>query len=275
MNLSFPVPVYSSQLDSFLLCADTLAVAISKITSTKKLSAFKRNDYLAIALGYKGHSDLIHAAKFHSQQDAGEQLRLFCHAGITSAIIETYCSKITGLDRKQFVLACEHLSERKLSFSRTSKTEGKKDWQIRISIDTWGGVAEDSQVFVAWNNFKGWFCSFAITERSSVTERVKSYRGLNLVTQYAPLTTVDKIRDNLESTVDHILFDLFIVSEDNEASYGHLFDNLNVDAGFDVTTEQFSVATIDTDALNKPKTSSTLLREIISTLSNSNRRRKG
>ena len=97
-----------------IFCADTLAVAISKITSTKKLSAFKRNDYLAIALGYKGHSGLIHAVKFHSQQDAGEQLRLFCHAGITSAIIETYCSKITGLDRKQFVLACEHLSERGL-----------------------------------------------------------------------------------------------------------------------------------------------------------------
>lgn len=57
------IQVHPSQLESFKLRAKELATFIHVLDGQKILSSFKRNDCLAVALGYKGHPDLIFESK--------------------------------------------------------------------------------------------------------------------------------------------------------------------------------------------------------------------
>lgn len=92
MNQSrYSVPVYPSQLDAFKIKADQLATAIADTQKTKKLSAFKRNDYLAQALGYKGHTDLVKLAGFRKNADIAETLYIFS-CNFSSMLIKQYLS---------------------------------------------------------------------------------------------------------------------------------------------------------------------------------------
>ena len=59
-------PVLTSDLPALKLAAKCLAVELAEHSGMKPLSAFKRNDLVATALGYKGFSDLEYCAKRRS-----------------------------------------------------------------------------------------------------------------------------------------------------------------------------------------------------------------
>jgi len=95
----YPVPVFPSQLDAFKKSADSLVKELSKTPSGgKQLSASRRYDYLAIALGYKEYSDLIQCAEIRSQAENIVTLQLFQHGEILEAIVKVFSSKIDCLD---------------------------------------------------------------------------------------------------------------------------------------------------------------------------------
>lgn len=97
MNQSrYSVLVYPSQLDAFKIKADQLATAIAATQKTKKISAFKRNDYLAQALGYKGHADLVKLAGFRKDADKAESLYIFS-CNFSSMLIKQYLSEKINL----------------------------------------------------------------------------------------------------------------------------------------------------------------------------------
>jgi hypothetical protein len=113
-NSLFPVAIYPSQLDAFKTKAELLSTSISKALSIKKLSAFKRNDYLAIALGYKGHPDLIESSKFRVSSDTEQQLLMFSNEAIRQSIAEVFSSKLPNITANDVLLVCVELEKSEL-----------------------------------------------------------------------------------------------------------------------------------------------------------------
>lgn len=108
---SIQFPIYSSQLIAFRAKAKELAVELNKVSPGIRLSAFKRNDYLANALGYKGHSDLIKSAHFRGSSDNGSPLVIFSDDAIKENIIKTLMMKIPQLTKARASLCCIKLND--------------------------------------------------------------------------------------------------------------------------------------------------------------------
>lgn len=104
--------VYPSQLDTFKTKAELLSTSISDECSVKKLSAFKRNDYLAMALGYKGHPDLVESAKFRVESDQYKPLLIFSNESLRQSIAEVFADKVAGISVKQILIICQKLEKK-------------------------------------------------------------------------------------------------------------------------------------------------------------------
>lgn len=91
-------PIYPSQLPSFKKMADFLAFEIEKASNEKRLSAFKRYDYLSQSLGYDGHSSLIQAAKFRSEADQNAPFFIANDEKTRNALIYVFCVKHNCID---------------------------------------------------------------------------------------------------------------------------------------------------------------------------------
>tara|TARA_Y100001970_G_scaffold224984_2_gene277522 strand:- start:31984 stop:33246 length:1263 start_codon:yes stop_codon:yes gene_type:complete len=109
---TFPLPIYPSQLDSIKTKAKALAVLIAEKLDFKPLSAFKRNDYLSIALGYKGHSDLVESSKFRKEGDKYKPLWVFQNEDIASSIASVFSKNVDGLTEKTVLDVCKVLGIR-------------------------------------------------------------------------------------------------------------------------------------------------------------------
>ena len=114
MNKSFPVQIYPSQLQSFKEKTNELAEAIAEALNQKKLSAFKRNDYVSIGIGYKSHDDLIDWANSRKQADKGQPLLLFADPLICNSINEVLCNKIEALTTETCSLILSSLGQKEL-----------------------------------------------------------------------------------------------------------------------------------------------------------------
>ena len=109
---TFPLPIYPSQLDSIKTKSKALAILIAEKLDSKPLSAFKRNDYLSIALGYKGHADLVESAKVRKEGDKSKPLWVFQSEDIASSIARVFSKKIEGLTEETVLYVCKILSNR-------------------------------------------------------------------------------------------------------------------------------------------------------------------
>lgn len=114
MNPSFPVQIYPSQLKAFKEKTNELAEAIAEALSQKKLSGFKRNDYVSIGIGYKSHDDLIDWASSRKQADKAQPLLLFVEPKICNSINEVLCSKIEALNADACSLILSSLGQKEL-----------------------------------------------------------------------------------------------------------------------------------------------------------------
>ena len=108
----FHFAVYPSQLDAFKTKAELLSTSISDECSIKKLSAFKRNDYLAMALGYKGHPDLVESAKFRVESDQYKPLIIFSNESLRQSIAYVFADKVAGISVKQILIICQKLKKK-------------------------------------------------------------------------------------------------------------------------------------------------------------------
>ncbi|OUV23312.1 MAG: hypothetical protein CBC55_01425 [Gammaproteobacteria bacterium TMED95] len=106
-----PLQIYPSQLDSIKTKAKALASLIADELNSKPLSAFKRNDYFSIALGYKGHPDLIESAKFRASSDTNQSLIIFLNQDVTNSIAEVFSSRIEGVSKESMRNICKKLSK--------------------------------------------------------------------------------------------------------------------------------------------------------------------
>ncbi|WP_018984053.1 hypothetical protein [Salinimonas chungwhensis] len=119
--ITSPVPVYPSQLDTIKSIAKDLADLIGEEVGSKRLSAFKRNDYLANALGYKGYPDLVESTKFRALGDKNETLSLFHGKGLSDSIATTFAGSVPGLTPEAAANICKTLAAREAASVRLSE----------------------------------------------------------------------------------------------------------------------------------------------------------
>lgn len=90
------LPIFPSQLVDFKSNAKKFALIIEYITGCKRISSFNRNDWLAVAIGYKGHSDLVQTSKQRTLTDRNSQLVIFSKSRyFSSKIISTFASQLS------------------------------------------------------------------------------------------------------------------------------------------------------------------------------------
>ena len=100
MSSNSKYPIYPSQLKQLKSTTKLFADLISKKSGTNTISAFKRNDWLAQSLGYKGHSDLVMSAPFRTSSDTNDDLFLFGDFDeVREAIIDRFSSKLPEVPR--------------------------------------------------------------------------------------------------------------------------------------------------------------------------------
>jgi hypothetical protein len=124
MNKSFPLQIYPSQLQVLTEKINELAEAIADALSQKKLSSFKRNDYVSIGMGYKSHTDLIDRANSRKQADKGAPLLLFVEPQICDSINKVLCHKIEALNTETCSLILSSLGQKELGRKIISDIKG-------------------------------------------------------------------------------------------------------------------------------------------------------
>lgn len=111
-NFIFPVAVYPSQLAIFKEKADYLADSIRSHYQIK-VSKFKRYDYLAIALGYKSHNDLIKSSEHRKDADKLTPLSIFDERPVIESIAEVFAAKVNGLTKANCIfIICRLASDK-------------------------------------------------------------------------------------------------------------------------------------------------------------------
>jgi hypothetical protein len=110
-NTSTPFPIYPSQLKCFKEKAELLAKKIANKHPNINISAFKRNDLLSIALGYKGYADLVTSASFRVSSDKKDTLLLFSNKKVVLAITAVLVKRYPSLKSNDVIGACLMLSE--------------------------------------------------------------------------------------------------------------------------------------------------------------------
>lgn len=105
------VPVYPSQLSIFKQLAQDIATVAENHGLGKPLSAFKRNDALARALGYKGHSDLVIATRFRAQADPFTRLVVFNDPALIPKVAREFAAACPGTGELFFNGVCTSLKD--------------------------------------------------------------------------------------------------------------------------------------------------------------------
>jgi hypothetical protein len=113
--------VYPSQLNTFKERADKFASLLSELSSTKTISSFKRYDYLAMAVGYKGYSDLINASKFRAKADNRETLVLFGESSLRATIKEVFATKLPSIALSDIDMASEKMAESEAELNKLNR----------------------------------------------------------------------------------------------------------------------------------------------------------
>ncbi len=105
-----PHPIYPSQTNTLKHRSKEFAEHIAKETNTKILSAFKRNDWVSQALGYKGHTDLLKSTEFRKQADQNQPLALFSDNALRLKIVDVFTQR-TDISNEVLLLCSKQVAE--------------------------------------------------------------------------------------------------------------------------------------------------------------------
>lgn len=161
-----PHPIYPSQTNTFKNRAEEFARNIAQVTDTKIISAFKRNDWLSQALGYKGHTDLLKSAEFRKQADSNEPLIIFASKELRLGIVSKFAQK-AKLNFEQVNEAAKSVAEHETILSNIS---------CDLPINTVNEISScpicDGQIV----NPKGqWFCVECMADQETLDTLKRGY----------------------------------------------------------------------------------------------------
>jgi hypothetical protein len=216
-NSVLPLAIYPSQLYVLKAKALLLSLSVSEALSIKKLSAFKRNDYLAIALGYKGYSDLVMSAKFRASSDKEQPILIFTNEAIKQSIAEVFSEKLG------------HHTYKKI-FSLFADLE-KSELGSMVINDIRRVINERS-----------------LSEANSIASNANPLFYIDELDHYEPTRDISiksPVLDNKKTAMT--------ITGKSSAStefYGHIFDSPVADINFSDILNENKVVYVDLDALN-------------------------
>ncbi|ARP06566.1 hypothetical protein K08M3_50560 [Vibrio alginolyticus] len=114
-----PHPIYPSQTETLKHRSKKFAEHIAKETNTKILSAFKRNDWLSQALGYKSHTDLLKSTEFRKQADQNQPLALFSDSALRLKIVDVFSHR-TNISNEVLSLCSKQVAEQEVILNNTN-----------------------------------------------------------------------------------------------------------------------------------------------------------
>ncbi len=114
-----PHPIYPSQTETLKHRSKKFAEHIAKETNTKILSAFKRNDWLSQALGYKSHTDLLKSTEFRKQADQNQPLALFSDSALRLKIVDVFSHR-TNISNEVLSLCSKQVAEQEVILNKTN-----------------------------------------------------------------------------------------------------------------------------------------------------------
>lgn len=114
-----PHPIYPSQTETLKHRSKKFAEHIAKETNTKILSAFKRNDWLSQALGYKSHTDLLKSTEFRKQADQNQPLALFSDSALRLKIVDVFSHR-TNISNEVLSLCSKQVAEEEVILNKTN-----------------------------------------------------------------------------------------------------------------------------------------------------------
>ena len=108
-----------SPSDIFKLKAKQFSLLMTKISGFSNIPSKKRYDWLAHALGYKDHSDLLHSNYLRRITDNRNILNIFSNKKQREEIINIFCSNLPAVSKK-------HISNANILMAIIEKPEYKK-----------------------------------------------------------------------------------------------------------------------------------------------------
>jgi hypothetical protein len=118
-SMDKPHPIYPSQTETLKNRSKKFAEHIAKETKTKILSAFKRNDWLSQALGYKSHTDLLKSTEFRKQADQNQPLALFSDSALRLKIVDVFSHR-TNISNEVLSLCSKQVAEQEVILNKTN-----------------------------------------------------------------------------------------------------------------------------------------------------------
>tara|TARA_B100000749_G_scaffold280700_1_gene278049 strand:- start:42 stop:788 length:747 start_codon:yes stop_codon:yes gene_type:complete len=234
---SYLYPIHTSQLKSFKIKAKALSEELTKLVPNLRLSAFQRNDYLAMALGYKGHSDLVTSASFRGSSHNEEELVLFSNCIIREDIIRVFLEKTPQVKESEISLSCLLLSENLSSFKARSLNDILATCSLDEIYSLINGVLTDSSSGWIWNGR----ASVLLRSVLSVLVFRRDKAGVNFtIKEVRDLLSIDNVKNVSEQlkesgVKDKVLLNYYIeIGEGISAEERHLYYQNLIEKAFSV-----------------------------------------
>lgn len=110
LNSITVLAIYPSQISQFNYFSNLMAHHLAFVTRTKPISNFKQRDYLAMAIGYKGYTDLLKAADFNTNGDNGQPLEIFTTDEYMTALSNILSQKLPTIPDEEIFATCKALA---------------------------------------------------------------------------------------------------------------------------------------------------------------------
>jgi hypothetical protein len=225
-------PIYSSQQVQFKEKAKKISWALCRAKLLKsELSAFKRNDALARALGYKSHSDLVSKSKAKLQVDDGKPLIIFSNETVAKRIVTTFWLEFGGTDEshKLFQSVFEQLGDQEVDWEQGAArlSDDRHKLYIMISLNTDGiqfiNITREYSLELDWKSSIKIGNTYGFSGRDDLIDLLKGYvdkplliEGIEEQDEHLSLTTLLKKLGEIPAP---LLRSLYCEVEDQNREY--------------------------------------------------------
>lgn len=204
-------PIYPSQQVQFKEKARKISWALSRAKLlNSELSAFKRNDTLARALGYKSHSDLVYKSKAKLQADFGKPLIIFSNEAVSKRIATTFWQEFDGTkeSHKLFQSVFDQLGEQEVDWEQgvARLSDDRHKLYIMISLNTDGiqfiNITNSYLLELDWKSSIKVGDTYGFSSRDDLIDLLKNY--------------VDKplLIEGVEEEDEHLLLTTLLTKQD-------------------------------------------------------------
>ena len=192
-NNTLTFPVFPSQHEQFKEKAKKLEWALSRAKLIKKLSAFKRNDCLARALGYKSHSDLVTQSYARKQADQRQPLILFSDHATSQSIAEAFWKEFNRSQDSLFLFqsTCKQLGYKEVDWDPgiADFSDNHYKLYVMVSLNT-DGInfinIDNFMIDLKWSDCQDTIAAFGLDGKKGLIRFLEKYVDMPILIEGIP-----------------------------------------------------------------------------------------